>query len=212
MRSNIIINEAEIQSVHDQLGHCLGWRLLTCPKRNIDEASTALITTNPGGMVFEPPIASVETGSAYVEENWKRYSPGDEPLQRQVRRMFDMMDVLPERVLSGYLVPFRSREWADLRAKKESLAFGIGLWRKILSQSMVTTIIAFGKDAGYRVATILDADQLDRVFAGWGDQTIDRYTFRKDGRLLVLPHLSRYALFGRSPSEDCFRAALRACS
>ena len=44
--------------------------------------------------------------------------------------------------------------------------------------------------------------------AGWGEQTIDVYRFRTEGRLIVLPHLSRFSLFNREESERSFREVL----
>lgn len=117
----------------------------------------ALITINPGGGCFEPPSWSVEAGSAYAIESWKSCAPGHEKLQRQVIRMFQIMGVKPEEVLSGYLVPFRSQEWGKLPRKSESISFGIGLWQEVLKQAKVETVIAFGKDTAPHMIKILEA-------------------------------------------------------
>jgi hypothetical protein len=65
------LSPAFIEAEYQRLGHTLGWRFLTCSERNIDTASVALVTINPGGGTFEPPKWSVESGSAYVIESWK---------------------------------------------------------------------------------------------------------------------------------------------
>jgi hypothetical protein len=208
MRDNCAPSPDEIEAECQRLGHRLGWRFLTCPKSNIETAKFALVTINPGGDKFEAPLWSVEAGSAYVIERWKGFSPGNEKLQRQVRRMFEIMDVCPERVLSGYLVPFRSPNWAALAAKEASLQFGVSAWRNIFRQVDIKTVIAFGKDIARRLTDMLEASEFGEYRAEWGDQTIDVYRFGNGGRLIVLPHLSRFALFNRPNSERAFRAAL----
>lgn len=197
-----------IETEYRRRGFELGWRFLTCPEKNIGAATVALVTINPGGGVFEPGRWSVEDGSAYVIERWKGCPPGQENLQRQVTRMFELMTVDPKDVLSGYLVPFRSPNWDELPKKSEALTFGEGLWREVFAQSPVKTVICFGKDTAPYLSKVLDGRLSTNVPAGWGDQTIDVYRFGEVGKLIVLPHLSRFGLFGREPSEAAFCAAL----
>ncbi len=203
-----MLSFAIIEAEYQRLGSNLGWRFLTCPERNIKDADMALVTINPGGRVFEPARWSVERGSAYVVESWKGSAPGEERLQRQVRRMFELLGVNPTDVLSGYLVPFRSPDWGQLAHKGESLAFGVRLWRCVFSHSRAKTVFAFGKESAGYLAEVLTATLASRSYAGWGDQTIDEYRFGAGGRMIVLPHLSRYGLFGRAESEAAFLAAL----
>ena len=165
------------------------------------------MTINPGGGKFEPPKWSVEEGSAYAIESWKGFAAGREKLQKQVLRMFEVIGVAPESVLSGYLVPFRSRDWASLPRKTESLEFGVGLWREAFKRADLQTIIAFGKDIGPHMVDLLAARSKAKREACWGAQTIDTYRFGSSGKLLILPHLSRFALFKRSESESAFLAA-----
>jgi len=183
MRAVGPISESVIESECQRLGHKLGWRLFTCPMQNIETAVVAMIAINPGGDTFEPPVWSVETGSAYVVESWKGRSPGQETLQRQVRRMFEIMNVRPEEVLSGYLVPFRSRRWKYLSRKSDSVRFGIKIWREILRKSKVQTIVAFGKDIAPLIIPLLDATPRTTHATGWGEQTIELYSFGADCRL-----------------------------
>jgi hypothetical protein len=122
--------------------------------------------------------------------------------------MFQIMDVKPGAVLSGYLVPFRSQEWGKLQKKTESINFGVGLWREVLKRAHVQTVIAFGKDTAPYMINILAARFGASHLAGWGAQTIEEYPFGSNGRLVVLPHLSRFGLFGRPQSETAFRVAI----
>lgn len=154
---------------------------------------------------------SVENGSAYVIERWYGLPPGEHKLQRQVRRMFQIMSVKPEEVLSGYLVPFRSPSWGDLTEKAESIKFGMDIWRGVFRIAKAKTVIAFGKDIAPYLTVLLMAVPHAKHQAAWGDQTIDAYRFATEGRLIVLPHLSRFALFNRvnvPESENAFRASL----
>ena len=122
--------------------------------------------------------------------------------------MFEVMDAKPFEVLSGYLVPFRSREWNKLSEKSASILFGIGLWREVFERAKVQTVIAFGKEVGPHLISILSATLQDRHPSGWGTLSIEQHRFGRNGRLVVLPHLSRFGLFGRPTSEAAFRAAL----
>jgi hypothetical protein len=60
--------------------------------------------------------------------------------------MFRVMDISPDNILSGYFVPFRSRNSDELPRKSESISFGVGLWQEVFKRARVQTIIAFGKD------------------------------------------------------------------
>ena len=199
-----------IESEYRRLGFELGWRFLTCPEKNIEGASVALVTINLAGDVFEPARWSVENGSAYVVESWKGRPRGEEDLQRQVRRMFEIMNADPTDVLSGYLVPFRSREWDELPHKEESLEIGVGLWREIFKRTRAKLIIAFGKNTGPYLSEILNARLVTKWPANWSTYTIDEYHFGIDGKMLVLPHLSRFKLFSSQEATTAFRAALAA--
>jgi hypothetical protein len=202
------LSPTSIEAEYQRLGHTLGWRFLTCPEGNIGTASVALITINPAGGDFESPRWSVEAGSAYVIERWKGCAPGQENLQRQVIRMFQIMDEKPDKVLSGYLVPFRSQKWKRLPKKSDSIRFGIGLWREVFERANIQTVIAFGKGTAPHIINILGASFHESHLAGWGAQTIDEYLFGSNRRLVVLPHLSWFGLFGRPQSESAFRAAI----
>jgi hypothetical protein len=208
MKSKNSFSPTEIQAEHERLGHKLGWRLFTCPVRNIETASTALITINPGGSKVEEPQWSVEAGSAYEIESWKNRPPGQENLQRQVRRMFAIMNVLPESVLSGYLVPFRSQRWKDLSHKPASIQFGINIWREVFKSAKVQTVITLGKDMAPQMVSLLNASSLTEHPTNWGDQKFSLYRFGHGGSLIVLPHLSTFKLFSNKKYEDGFRAVL----
>jgi hypothetical protein len=204
MASDGSFSASAIEAEYNRLGHNLGWRLLTCPARNIATAKVALIAVNPGGEECEVSRWATDAGSAYVTERWKRRPAGEERLQKQVRRMFELMQVTPDEVLSGYLVPFRSRDWNSLPEKALSLDFGMRIWRAILERARPQIVIAFGKDIAVHVVSLLGATAKQQHKSGWGEQTIDTFRFGSSGKLIVLPHLSRFALFNRPDSEERF--------
>ncbi|OGV67402.1 MAG: hypothetical protein A3K19_23565 [Lentisphaerae bacterium RIFOXYB12_FULL_65_16] len=82
-----------------RLGYDLGWRFLYSPKATLGPSTDiAFFGINPGGKVFEPPVASVEQGNAYRTECW----PGNgASLQREVKKLFQL--------LAGALVASRPR-------------------------------------------------------------------------------------------------------
>lgn len=179
----------------------MGWRLFTSPAKNIETATIGLITINPGGKDAEESRWEVPNGSAYENEQWRHGTqPGNAPLQEQIKAMFKIVGATPAESLTGYLVPFRSQSWAKLDRRVESLAFGKQIWADILAHAKLTTILAFGKDAGNIVAEVVGARDRTEYQSGWGNQTIDLYKFAAGRKLIALPHLSRFRLFNRKDS------------
>lgn len=95
-----------------------------------------------------------------------------------------------------------------LRRKEDSVHFGTEMWRGVFGRAKAKRVIVFGKEIADYMTDILDASPVARLRAGWGNQTIDISRFGADGRLIVLPHLSRFSLFNRPESERAFREAL----
>jgi hypothetical protein len=126
--------------------------------------------------------------------------------------MFEIMGVQPERVLSGYFVPFRSRDWDSLPKKPEAVQCGIELWTGLFSKARkVTTVLAFGKEIAADLSGILGVTKVREEQAGWGKLTIDIYAGAAGRKLIVLPHLSRFGLFDRlnaDASIKSFRSSL----
>ena len=203
-----------------RLGHTLGWRFLSVSHGVLEQPSKiALITLNPAGSSIPPdhPWASCEEGSSYLVESWGGLDPGTSTLQVQVRCMFAALhrslgmngnsDDLLEQSLISHLIPFRSPRFAELPHKKESVAFGQGLWRKLLPHVRPNLIICLGRDAQRELKTLiptaLSAKHRDSnsYRTGWGDYTADIDTFAAahgQVRLLFLPHLSTWTLFTSS--------------
>ncbi len=147
----------------------------------------------------------MQSGSAYVEEQWGEHPPGRSPLQRQIRALFSGLNVEPKDVLAGNLVPFRSPDWARLRARKNAPRFGIDLWRELLGQVRPKLVIGMGREVTDALATVLDAHDDKRISVGWGNVTGTRAEFAT-GTLIRLPHLSRFRIMSRSESAPGIKA------
>ncbi len=190
-------------------GDSLGWRLLYSPWQTIETADIAFIGLNPGGSKEEADHSqlSSEAGSSYLLERWGSALPGEAPLQRQFRALCEKLNVPCEQVLSGNLIPFRSKSFRDLSHPKQAKCFGLEIWNDILSQSHVHTIIAMGRDA--QIAMFEHFGLLNCVEtrnAGWGRQKV-RKAFNKDITVIGLPHLSRFAIMKRPQSASAINWA-----
>lgn len=202
----------DIQSEYERLGHKAGWRFMTSPRRNLATARLAIVTLNPGGeRDLETTLEqrwSSEGGSAYIAESWRGQPAGTSPLQRQVQRLCQLLEEKPDDVLSGHFVPFRSKDWDSLPRRDEAALFGLKLWRWALSVSPARLIVCIGKTvAGDGIAGACGARPTSTAPSGWGNLTIDRYIAPDGRRIVALPHLSRFGLFGDAGRERLFMQA-----
>jgi hypothetical protein len=203
----------DIQTEYERLGLTQGWRFLSSPSRNLTTARLAIITLNPGGeRNLEASLAerwSSERGSAYRIEAWRGQSAGTAPLQRQIQRLCALLGEAPDDVLSGHFVPFRSKDWNSLPRREEAALLGVKLWRGILAKSPARLIVCIGKAiAGDGIAAACDARPVQSIPSGWGSLSIDRYLAPGGRRIVALPHLSRFGLFGDAAREKRFLEAL----
>jgi len=225
---------ASTAEAYRKLGHTLGWRFLTGPKATLSpRTQIGLITLNPGGdhEPQEHPRASSEAGSAYQVESWPGYARGRSPLQFQIQAMLGSLarhlgDTAPlatfinDRVLSAQFIPFRSASLAALPRRRESIAFAQDLWRGILTHWQPRLLITIDTETFANLQKILLArpgarSQGHEQFpTGWGDCQAEAVRIARPSNapivtLARLPHLSRFALFGRAasrrPMEDFLR-------
>ena len=142
---------------------------------------------------------AMETGSAYQDESWCNFPPGESRLQRQVLSVFERLNEPPERVLAGNLVPFRSQKWHSLKNRQASVEFGKLLWLSVLRRAQPSVIVTMGAKTTQVIANTLNIDHLQRHPVGWGN--IGAYHATYDGgQLIGLPHLSRYSIMTRPQS------------
>ncbi len=180
----------------------LGWRFLYSPESTLKNAKVAFLGMNPGGDKNPENHAefAMEAGSAYVLETWKEKPPGEEKLQMQVRKLFDMLGVEPSEVLTGNIVPFRSPSWSKLCDRKNASAFGLQLWDKVFKLTKPELTIAMGGEAIKSTCAILNVKDCERVPVGWGNICAKKGSY-EGGTFVGLPHLSRFSIIGRSESE-----------
>jgi len=119
---------------------------------------------------------------------------------------------------------FRSPSFSALPRRKESVAYAQRLWREILAHWQPRLLITIDTETFANLQTTLLAQPGTRGIGresfptGWGDYQADLMRIaRPDGAPAVtlarLPHLSRFALFGRPasrPHMDRFLGSLSA--
>ncbi|MFD1342652.1 hypothetical protein [Litorisediminicola beolgyonensis] len=190
-----------IEAREEALGVGLGWRLLYSPATTVEHARIAFIGLNPGGRAEDPRHAQLAPprGSAYRDEAWGRHPAGRAPLQVQVQRMCALLDEPAERVLAGNLVPYRSPRWTDLPDRKGAVAFGQSLWSEILTRAAPELIITMGAEATTAVSAVFGNPERTKLPVSWGSVS-GHHAAAGGVRLVGLPHLSTFRIFGRPAS------------
>ena len=192
----------EIAEAYERSGNGMGWRLLYSPPAVLDGADIAFIGLNPGGITYGAWVGefAMKEGSAYCVESWAGSPQGESRLQKQVRALFERLNVRPEDVLAGNLVPYRSPDWAALRDPDDAVAFGAQLWGRILERAKPPVVITMGGAATRIVGDLLGVAGLEKHAIGWGKVSATRGTFG-GGVLIGLPHLSRFSIMTREASQ-----------
>lgn len=197
--------EARIQKAYDARLQCypdaaLGWRMFYSPRRVLNGARVAFIGFNPGGRSINPSHGqfSTEKGSAYRKEieDWGSSSS----LQDQVIALFQRLDIEPEDVLAGNLVPFRSPSEDSLPGASEAVTFGRSLWKEILDKARPSLVLSMGGTANREISSLLMVQNVQKYPIGWGQCTASRGVFT-GGTWIGLPHLSRYGVMKRGSSQ-----------
>ena len=200
--------QSKIESAYLDGGYSLSWSFLSSPLANLNSSKVALLGLNPGGgsIGHYHPSFSCEDGSAYVIESWGGRPAGTSKLQQQVRKLFAALALEPSSVLSGNIVPFRSPNWAALSNRTEALLFGKSIWRELFSHWTPELVVCLGEDSARTVRNILGIQNLERILVGWGNCTLS-IGQTETCRVIGLPHLSRFAIIGRSQNEDALAQA-----
>jgi hypothetical protein len=179
----------------------LGWRLLYSPRRVLDDARVAFIGFNPGGSSNNPLHSqfSSEKGSAYHKdiEDWRPNST----LQDQVIAHFERLEVVPEDVLAGNLVPFRSPSEKGLPDASTAITFGRNLWATILDSARPNIVISMSATVNREISQLLMIQNAQKHPISWGHYTATRGVF-KGGTWIGLPHLSRFGIMNRTKSKS----------
>lgn len=195
--------ERRIEDAYQASGNRYGWRFLYSPPQVLTTAKLAFIGLNPGGNKCPAEHAQFApvSGSAYYDECWAGHKPGESPLQRQVRSLFEMIGVPAAEVLAGNFVPFRSPTWGALQRPKDALSFARALWTDIFMLSRPALVIAMGAEVRREMANILGIAQMAAFPTGWGRIKAVRGT-NGHTTLIGIPHLSRFRIVGRPGSAE----------
>lgn len=179
----------------------LGWRFLYSPKRVLSDAKVAFLGVNPGGSTLNPNhgVFSAELGSAYRRdiEEWGKSSS----LQDQAMALFQRIKVVPEDVLAGNLVPFRSPDESGIKKDKAAIAFGTKLWHRVFAQTRPPLIITMGQLTNLTISGVLGVQSIETYPVGWGSFCASRGTFN-GGTWIGLPHLSHFKIMKRRESQQ----------
>jgi hypothetical protein len=165
----------------------------------------------PGG--YRPNVGHPEgywapaIGNAHLIDVVEGHAAGEAPLQQQIRMMFDMLHYdLDTEILSLNYVPFRCTDWESLPHEGEALLLGERLWEWVIHQLDCPLIVCFGKSVlENRIAGSVGARFVEDIPTGWGNICASIYEYGKLGRLVSLPHLSRFKIFGRSEFTEVDR-------
>jgi hypothetical protein len=115
-------------------------------------------------------------------------------------------DELLNASLAGCFVPFRSSQFKPLAHPHESLTFAMKLWTQIFSRCDPKLIITIDQHTTRGPTQILNAKSggtpsQQQFPIGWKTYPADLFTYGSVG-MLRLPHLSRFAIFGREASQS----------
>ena len=150
----------------------------------------------------------MEKGSAYEEEKWDQYPPGNSPLQIQIRTLFERLQVESSDVLAGHLVPFRSPSWRDLKNRKEVIEFSKEIWKEVLDRARPESVVALGAVTRDAVTEILEVHSTEPIPLSWKGRDALRGKF-DGGRFIYLPHFSRYPVMRRPESKEALDRLFR---
>jgi hypothetical protein len=213
----------KIDEKYNELGHKKGYRFLLSSKNNFS-SDILFLNLNPGGdkIMKDHHSESCERGPAHITEIWHNYPIGKAPLQIQVQRMFEeLSEILPgnrkliNEALIAYFIPFRSKNFNDLHAKKKSIEFGISFWKEIFQVIQPKLIICIGNDTWNNLKDLFSfSNKPFEINLGWknsngGEIKGQVYFFNNGQRILKLPHLSRYKIFGRMESKKQVKKLLK---
>ena len=215
MNTNVTFER--IDDAYRQLGYSLNWGFLTCPQCKFNEPETLLVGSNPGGGrgdEHDPSWErqksfSQELGNSYLVEQWEPYECGEALLQLQVQGLCKFINVNLADLASANFVPFQSPSWRELPRQNEALAFARELWSDLVSEIQPKVVIGLGLQVGHELARLFGVDRLKEVNSGWGAIKIRFGDTRYGGRLVILPHLSRYRLFNSDGSDNRYSSPLR---
>ena len=213
----------QTEHAYAQLGHALGFNppVLSSVRAFESTPRILLLGLNPAGSRDYPEHRGrfrYEERDGYLGTSWDDYPPGQAPLQRQVAQLLRHLqrgagDPGPlelfarNRVVSGSLVPFRSPSEETLHNRAASLQFGRSLWQAIFTHWRPQYIACFGGTPFREVSALLGSVSETRDYDPRWQGALRLRVFANGTRLLGMPHLSRFPIFGRAASHPAIEAA-----
>lgn len=202
----------ELEEAEDGLGFSDGYQFVYGPWDTLEKADIAFLSLNPGkpspyhmNSIRE---ISNERGNTYEEERHTTISR----INEQFLQLARLLGRNPAEILTGVVVPFRSAKWDVLKPNQKlgSLAVGRRFWKAPLSRPDLRLVIVCSREAKRLVVDLTAATPDSEARAGWGNIRLRRYRSRLGKVIVQLPHLSRFTLLGREPSESKVRKFLDA--
>jgi hypothetical protein len=125
MSSNTPFSKAAIAELYanhfkDAPETAMGWTFMYCREDRLSTAKVGIIGLNPGADREDSDTQTQQAdwdwpkgGMAYTDQKW---GPADShnPLQQQIVRMLETLEIDSRDVFAAQLVPFRSRSWSKL--------------------------------------------------------------------------------------------------
>ena len=201
--------DKRLKRAEKELGFTDGYKFVYGPWETLENAEVAFISLNPGRAPDDADMRTLsdERGNSYEVERLATKSP----ITDQFLRLADLLGRRPTDVLAGVAAPFRSGNWMELSRSQRSgsLELGQEFWRAPFNRRNLRLILACSNEAARLAVEVTGASLEEEALAGWGSIKLRRYRCRDGKVILHLPHLSRFKLLGREPSESVLRKALR---
>jgi|TARA_B100000315_G_scaffold167405_1_gene155940 hypothetical protein len=184
----------------------LGYKLLCCPWKTIEDATHAFISLNPGAATpvdAQIRCTSEERGNSYFIERYTTRSP----ITEQYIKLIELLAINPNKVLTGYAHPFRSAAWSDFNSveKDAGLELGVDFWKMVLDQGRIKTVIITGSDLSKTFVDRMGAHQETQIPSGWNPTSLTKHRTDKNIEIISLPHLSRFKLLSRANCYEPLR-------
>ena len=212
-----------IEKSYARLGHSLGFNPPIVSSVRAFEAKPRLLLMglNPAGSRDYPEHRGrfrYEERDGYLGTSWNDYAPGQAPLQKQVaqllrhlqRRVGDngpLESFARNRVVSASFIPFRSPQEASLHNRTASMEFGRSLWGDVLSVWRPQYAVCFGGTPFPELSSLLGSSVEARDYDPQWQGALRLRVFEDGTRLLGVPHMSRFPIFGRAESAAAITAA-----
>lgn len=197
-----------IREKSKELGFNDGFKLVYGKWETLQSASTVFLSLNPG--IWTPDDfdskeeVSDERGNSYLVEK----NTTNSPITKQFLELMNLLELEPNNVLTGVVVPFRTHTWGELTPvqKKEAQRIAMEFWSVPLMKPSVDRIIVCSNQARDMVVKITRAELLQSIPANWDKINLNLYrTIDGKKKIFHLPQLSRFKLLSRPASITALR-------